>query len=88
MEIQEFESALAALGWKQADFCRKAGVMRNTTSRWLHGHTPIPDWVPSYLAAMLAIQELYEQFVRPDKAGSPGDVHGADQGQTNTDGSR
>lgn len=67
MQIEEFEGALAALGWKQSDFCRKAGVDRSTTSRWLNGRTPIPDWVPSYLAAMHAIQKLYEQFIKPEK---------------------
>lgn len=75
MQVNEFESALAALGWKQSDFCRKAGVARNTTSRWLNGHTPVPDWVPSYLGAMSEIQRLYDHFVKPDK---PGSAVGAD----------
>lgn len=69
MNIEEFESALAALDWKQSDFCRKSGVDRSTTSRWKNGRTPIPDWVPSYLAAMRAIQQLYDTVVKPEKPG-------------------
>lgn len=64
MTIDELEQALTALDWKQSDFCQKAGVGRNTISRWANGHTPIPEWVPSYLAAMLAIQRLYETVVK------------------------
>ncbi len=66
MEIQELDAQLRALGWKGADFSRKTGVSRNTISRWVNGHTPIPEWVPSYLAAMLAIYRLYETVVKPD----------------------
>lgn len=64
MTIDELEQALTALDWKQSDFCQKAGVGRNTVSRWTNGHTPIPEWVPSYLAAMLAIRHLYETVVK------------------------
>ncbi|WP_194164406.1 hypothetical protein [Lacisediminimonas profundi] len=72
MDIQEFKDQLSALSWKQADFCRKTGVERNTPSRWINGRTPIPDWVPAYLGAMLAIMKLYEQFVCPDQASGAG----------------
>ncbi len=65
MTIEELEQALRGLGWKGADFMRKTGVSRNTISRWLNGHTEIPPWVPSYLAAMAAIQHLYLTTVQP-----------------------
>lgn len=67
MEAQEFESALAELGWKQSDFCRKTGVERNTPSRWVNGKTPIPAWVPAYLGSVLEIQRLHAKYVLVDK---------------------
>ena len=63
--IEELEQGLRALGWKGSDFCRKTGVSRTTVSRWVNGHTPVPEWVPSYLAAMAAIKQLYESTVLP-----------------------
>lgn len=63
MEIQEFESALAELGWKQSDFCRKTGVERNTPSRWVNGKTPIPAWVNAYLGAMRDIKQLHAKYI-------------------------
>lgn len=65
MTISELTATLHALSWKQSDFCQKSGASRNAVSRWMNGHTAIPDWVPSYLAAMLAIQQLHERVVRP-----------------------
>jgi transcriptional regulator with XRE-family HTH domain len=63
MEIEEFKSVLEELGWKQSDFCAKTKVGRNTTSRWLNGHTPIPDWVPTYLGAMHDIKRLHAKYI-------------------------
>jgi transcriptional regulator with XRE-family HTH domain len=75
MEIEEFKKALDALGWKQSDFCSKTKVGRNTTSRWLNGHTPVPEWVPSYLEAMQAIQTLHAKFVAVTKSAAEGVSH-------------
>ncbi|WP_341684943.1 hypothetical protein [Limnohabitans sp.] len=63
MTPNDFATALYALGWKQADFCRKAGTHPNTTTNWLKGKTPIPPWVPAYLGALQDIQRLHLAYV-------------------------
>lgn len=65
MTPDELRGALEALGWRQADLCRKAGLHKDTPSRWLGGRTPIPAWVPAYLGAMLEIQRLHQKYVQP-----------------------
>jgi len=65
MSPAEFEGALEALGWKQSDFCRKAGLEKSTPSRWVNGKTPIPAWVPAYLGAMLEIKRLHRSYIEP-----------------------
>ncbi|WP_424191830.1 hypothetical protein ACMYR3_10095 [Ampullimonas aquatilis] len=65
MTADEFKAALAELGWKQSDFCEKAGVERNTPSRWSNDHTPIPAWVPAFLGAMLEIKRLHAKYIEP-----------------------
>ena len=67
MSVEEFTSALDALGWKQADFCRKAGLDKNTPSRWINGKTPIPAWVGAYLGAMLEIKRLHRAYIDPNE---------------------
>ena len=63
MNPDEFDSALADLGWKAADFTRKAGLVPNTAWRWRKGLSPVPEWVGLYLGAMLEIQRLHGRFV-------------------------
>jgi len=63
MTPEEFTAALAALGWKQSDFCRKTGVSQQTPSRWSNGHTPIQQWVRAYLGAMLDIKRLHAAYI-------------------------
>ena len=65
MSPEEFSAALAALDWKQSDFCRKTGVTKQTPSRWANGQTPIQTWVPAYLGAMLEIKRLHQTYVEP-----------------------
>jgi transcriptional regulator with XRE-family HTH domain len=65
MTPNELRGALSELGWNQADFCRKAGLNKDTPGRWLSGKTEIPAWVPAYLGAMLEIKRLHEQYVKP-----------------------
>ena len=66
MTVTEFLEALAELGWKQSDFCRKAGVTKNTPSRWVNGAVPIPGWVPAFLGAMLSLKRLHDAYIRVD----------------------
>jgi transcriptional regulator with XRE-family HTH domain len=62
----EFIQALAELGWKQTDFCGRTGLHRNTTSRWVTGEVPVPEWVDAFLGAMLAIKRLHDTFISVD----------------------
>lgn len=66
METQEFTQALGVLGWKQSDFCRRAGLDKNTPSRWVNGKTPIPAWVGAYLGAMLEIKRLHQVYIESE----------------------
>ena len=67
MTPEAFTAAVAAVGWKQSDFCRRAGLTPQTASRWANGVNPIPAWVPAYLGAMGEIQRLYVTYVLPLK---------------------
>ena len=84
MTPHEFDAALQSLGWKQADFCRRTGVSKDTPSRWSAGKTPIQSWVPAYLGAMQDLAALYQKYVAPDSMSGPAwdgsaaqDEHGA-----------
>jgi transcriptional regulator with XRE-family HTH domain len=65
MSPDEFKASLAVLGWKQSDFCRMAGVDKNTPSRWINGATPIPGWAPRFLAMATEIAKLAALIVPP-----------------------
>jgi lambda repressor-like predicted transcriptional regulator len=65
MTPEDLSGALEELGWRQADLCRKAGLHKDTPSRWLSGKTPIPAWVPAFLGAMQEIQRLHRKYVQP-----------------------
>lgn len=67
MSPEQFTEALAALGWKQSDFCRKTGVSKDTPSRWAAGKTPIQAWVPAYLGAMQDLAALHAKYLQPEK---------------------
>ena len=63
MTGEEMRAALVELGWKQADLCRRIDKDKNTVSKWA-AHDP-PAWVAESLGAMLALDRLHRQFVRP-----------------------
>ena len=69
MSPDEFTDALAALNWKQSDFCRSTGVTKQTPSRWVNGQTPIPGWVPNHLALLRDLQRLHAAYLVPPKGG-------------------
>ena len=71
MTPQQLAEALKELGWKQSDFWRKAGLNKDTPSRWLSGVTPIPDWVPAYLGAMVDLKRLHSKYIDPNKGEAP-----------------
>lgn len=74
MTPDEFAAALAALGWKQSDFCRKTGVTPNTPSRWMTDKTPIPLWVSAYLEAMQDLAALHAKYIAPARRGDDSDA--------------
>lgn len=65
MTPTDFQSTLQTLGWRQTDFCRKAGVTQQTASRWANGHNPIPAWVDHFLGAMLDLAALHRKYLAP-----------------------
>ena len=72
MTVQEFETSLAVLGWKGSDFCRAAGVGRNTVSRWRNQDTSIPLWVDKFLGMALEVKRLHDTYLVPSKGGDEG----------------
>ena len=67
MTHDEFTAALAALGWKQSDFCRKAGVAKDTPSRWASGTTPRRDGVAGCLGRSQELAALHAKYLQPIK---------------------
>lgn len=68
MTIDEFDGALAELGWRVSDFCRATGLHRNTPSRWRNEEgVEIPAWVPKHLALLLEVKRLHTQYLEPPK---------------------
>ena len=71
MKLEEFDAALAALGWKVSEFCRATGLHRNTPSRWRNEGVEIPGWVPKHLGLLLELQRLHAAYLTPP--GTKGD---------------
>lgn len=67
MTIEEFDTALAALGWKVSDFCRATGLHRNTPSRWRNDSVPVPAWAPKHLGLLLELKRLHAAYLVPPK---------------------
>jgi len=65
MTLAEFDDALAALGWRPADFCRATGLHRNTPSRWRNEDVGIPAWVPKHLGLLQEIARLHTAYLAP-----------------------
>jgi len=66
MTPDEFEQSLKRLGWKQADFCKMAGVEKTTPVRWKKGQTPIPGWASKFLEMAEEIKRL-SRVIEPKK---------------------
>ena len=67
MTIDEFDGALAELGWKVSEFCRATGLHRNTPSRWRNEGVEIPGWVPKHLGLLQELQRLHAAYLVPPK---------------------
>lgn len=74
MTSAEFQAALHGLRWKQADFCRMAGIAPSTASRWVAGTTEVPPWVPRFLGMVLEVKRLHDTYVVPPKASHDNDA--------------
>ena len=73
MTIEEFDAALAVLGWKVSDFCRATGLHRNTPSRWHFTFLTMKKPVLRTLDALLRVPFL-------DAAQVPAALHVMDMG--------
>lgn len=67
MTITEFDAALAVLQWKVSDFCRMAGLHRNTPSRWRNDGVEIPLWVSKFLGMAMEVKRLHDTYLVPGK---------------------
>ncbi|MDR6153887.1 hypothetical protein C8C95_0194 [Acidovorax sp. 99] len=67
MTIDEFDTALVALGWKVSDFCRATGLHRNTPGRWRNEGVEIPEWVEKHLALLQEVKRLHAQYLEVPK---------------------
>lgn len=72
MTLEEFDAALAALGWKVSEFCRATGLHRNTPSRWRNEGVEIPDWVPQHLGLLLDLRRLHAASLVPPSSKAEG----------------
>lgn len=54
MTPDDFNAALATLGWSQRMLARRLGCDAMTVNRWSHGRQAIPAQVAAYLARLKA----------------------------------
>lgn len=71
---EQFTNALAALGWKQADFARRVGVTPASVNAWANGRAPAPLWATAYLDAMLDLAMLHRKYLAPLPRASVGEL--------------
>lgn len=67
MSPEDFRKALAALGWRQADFVRRVGCGTSTANRWAQGKAEIPEWVSAHLSLLGEIAKLHTAYVQPQR---------------------
>lgn len=61
MTGDEFKQGLKAIGWKQADMCRKLSLNKSTVSTWATEGPPA--WAAEYLRTLTRLHELHEELV-------------------------
>jgi transcriptional regulator with XRE-family HTH domain len=62
----EFLSALERLHLSRERFARRFGLHPSAVYRWTQGARPVPPWVPS-VVAMLVAESMHEPYVDPAK---------------------
>ena len=58
MKPEKFKDALSQLGMSQAKFAERMGIDATTVSRWMQGHTPLPQWAVEYIRVLLLAKEI------------------------------
>ena len=67
---EQFNAALADLGWKQTDSARMTGLSLSAVNRWATGLAPAPLWATAYLGAMLDLAALHRKYLAPPPSSS------------------
>ena len=68
MSAEQFKDALTRIGWSQIDFAERAGLTRQTVSRWATGFAPPPPWAGAWLGTLLDLAALRDKYLTPPKA--------------------
>lgn len=63
MTPDELASALAELGWSQAELGRRLGMAPDTVSRWATGRVPMPVWLTAHMGLLLELRELHGRYI-------------------------
>ncbi len=77
MTGDEFKQGLKAIGWKQADMCRKLSLNKSTVSTWATEGPPA--WAAEYLRTLALLDELHRELVVApplDRLARPDDEQG------------
>lgn len=56
MTPHQLLSCLKELHWSQAELGRRVGISPQSVNAWANGGTPVPAWLPAYLAALIAMR--------------------------------
>lgn len=56
MTSNQLLTALADLHWTQAELARRAGVSVQSVNAWARDKTPVPEWLPSFLATLIDLR--------------------------------
>ncbi len=68
LTAEQFNQALADLGWRQVDFARKTGVTSGAVNRWSTGKDVAPLWATAYLEMCQDLAQLHAKYLSPVKA--------------------
>lgn len=61
MTGDEFKQGLKAIGWKQADMCRKLSLNKSTVSTWATEGPPA--WAAEYLRTLIRLHRMHEDLI-------------------------
>ena len=59
MTHTQFADAMTAIGWRDAELCRRLGCDGNLTTRWRRGTSPVPPDVAAWVRDLAwAVQNI------------------------------